>query len=87
MNKWCPKLPSILGCAHRSSDGSYCLIVRANDAVIRGLGYTPELVLRHEIGHCAGLACGSSCLGAITSGPFVAVAPLIGLGSRESGVL
>jgi hypothetical protein len=42
-----------LGCTQFKSP-SYCVIVVASDEVIEAAGYTPEVVVRHEVGHCNG---------------------------------
>ena len=41
-----------LGCSFRYPNG--CLIVLAPDDVIRAAGWEPDIVRRHELGHCAG---------------------------------
>jgi len=50
MGQLCPK--TALGCARRYSDS--CSIVIATDEIIKAVGWTTEIVLRHEIGHCNG---------------------------------
>ena len=40
-----------LACAF-PGDGTRCRIVMVPDEFIRATGYTPEIVLRHERGHC-----------------------------------
>lgn len=59
--KVCPKtwFPIKLGCSYqygtRGKDGyDHCKIIMVADEVIKKVGYTPELVYRHEIGHCNG---------------------------------
>jgi hypothetical protein len=53
-------LPYKLGCATHSGpqtkDGAWaaCRVIIAADDIIREAGYTPEIVLRHELGHCNG---------------------------------
>jgi hypothetical protein len=51
----CPAsiFPYHLGCGGRRAAGS-CAILMADDETIRKYGWTPEIVLRHEIGHCNG---------------------------------
>jgi hypothetical protein len=51
----CPPsaFPYHLGCGGPRSSGE-CHILRADDETIRKHGWTPEIVLRHEIGHCNG---------------------------------
>jgi hypothetical protein len=44
--------PYHLGCARLTAFG--CDILMADDAFIRKSGWTPEIVMRHEIGHCNG---------------------------------
>ncbi len=57
----CPKtwFPIKLGCSYqygaRGKEGyDHCKIIVVADEVIKKAGYTPELVYRHEIGHCNG---------------------------------
>jgi hypothetical protein len=57
VNKLCNNPRAVLGCARTletTNYGKICWIVMAADDVIRGMGFTPELVKRHEIGHCNG---------------------------------
>jgi hypothetical protein len=43
------------GCAVRVASGAECLIVIANDEILRSVGiYDAKVILRHEIGHCNG---------------------------------
>jgi hypothetical protein len=42
-----------LGCAYRIGY-SRCAVTIASDAAIRARGWTRELVMRHELGHCNG---------------------------------
>jgi hypothetical protein len=51
----CPPsaFPYHLGCGGKSATGQ-CHILMADDETIRKHGWTPEIVLRHEIGHCNG---------------------------------
>jgi hypothetical protein len=51
----CPPsvFPYHLGCGGKSASGA-CHILMADDETIRKYGWTPEIVLRHEIGHCNG---------------------------------
>jgi hypothetical protein len=44
--------PYHLGCAKLAPEG--CYILMAEDDFIRKNGWTPEIVLRHETGHCNG---------------------------------
>lgn len=48
VSKW------LLGCSWRRADS--CRIVLVADDVIRQWGWTPALMLRHEMGHCNGWA-------------------------------
>jgi hypothetical protein len=52
----CPAsiFPYHLGCGGRKSATGECHILMADDDTIRKHGWTPEIVLRHEIGHCNG---------------------------------
>ena len=43
-----------LGCMKTRTEDVYCRIVMAPDDVIKAAGFPPELVKRHEIGHCNG---------------------------------
>jgi hypothetical protein len=43
-----------LACASVPFGLNVCYIVKAPDAEIRSFGYDPEIVMRHEIGHCNG---------------------------------
>jgi hypothetical protein len=45
--------PLHLGCARRTAEGG-CFILMADDETIAKLGYTVEIVLRHEEAHCRG---------------------------------
>jgi hypothetical protein len=51
----CPPsaFPYHLGCGGPRPNGD-CHILMADDATIRQYGWTPEIVLRHELGHCNG---------------------------------
>ena len=51
----CPAsiFPYHLGCGGRRASGE-CHILMADDDTIKKYGWTPEIVLRHEIGHCNG---------------------------------
>jgi hypothetical protein len=42
-----------LACAFRYPNGT-CLIIKVSDDEIRAAGHDPDIVLRHERGHCAG---------------------------------
>jgi len=46
-------LPYHLGCGQRATSG-ICVMILATDEFIRSKGWSPEIVLRHEIGHCNG---------------------------------
>lgn len=57
----CPKtaFPQKLACSYmkgRLASGSWekCYMILVSDEIIRDAGFTPELVYRHEIGHCNG---------------------------------
>jgi hypothetical protein len=41
-----------LACSYKA--GTTCKIIIAADAIIRMNGFDPDLVYRHEIGHCHG---------------------------------
>ena len=57
VRKLCPWTPfAALGCAFRYAGG--CLIVLANEDTIRAAGEDPDVVRRHEIGHCNGWPAG-----------------------------
>lgn len=43
-----------VGCAKRLLDGQICVIYILNDIGLQMIGWDYELVLRHELGHCAG---------------------------------
>ena len=51
----CPPttFPYHLGCGG-PQPGGWCHILMADDETIRKYGWTPEIVLRHEMGHCNG---------------------------------
>lgn len=46
--------PATLACARRTNDGERCFVHILTDDLIRRRGYTPEILMRHEIGHCNG---------------------------------
>lgn len=46
--------PNTLACARRAVDGERCWVFMLSDEQIRKRGYTTEILLRHEIGHCNG---------------------------------
>jgi hypothetical protein len=46
------RLSQGLGCAHRFPTG--CWIIMASDELIQAAGWEPDIVRRHEIGHCNG---------------------------------
>ena len=52
----CPNTPAFgyprLGCNYRFP--SQCVIFLADDKIIRAAGHDPDIVLRHETGHCNG---------------------------------
>jgi len=56
----CPSLtsPTLLACSrHHPGYGgadAYCRITILQDSVLKARGYSRELVLRHEYGHCNG---------------------------------
>jgi hypothetical protein len=59
----CPKtaFPQKLGCSYmkdRMPDGSWakCFVIMVADDIIAAAGFTPEIVSRHELGHCNGWA-------------------------------
>jgi len=55
--KWCPPGKNVdvsLACAYLLKFG--CFVVRRSDDFIWNYGLAPELVIRHEIGHCNGWA-------------------------------
>jgi hypothetical protein len=50
----CPNInPQSLACAYRFNPEN-CLIIILHDRLIRERGWSTELVLRHELGHCNG---------------------------------
>lgn len=48
------KKPATLACARRAVDGERCWVFMLSDELIKQRGYTPEILMRHEIGHCNG---------------------------------
>src|SRR5205823_7404331 len=56
MRAICPKtpLPLTLACTYPTHDQSQCLIIMVSDEIIRVAGWSPEIVRRHEVGHCNG---------------------------------
>lgn len=56
MQRLCPKtaLPITLGCSYAAADKSECIVIMAEDGIIYDAGWTPQLVWRHERGHCGG---------------------------------
>jgi hypothetical protein len=44
--------PYLLGCARLR--GEECYILMMDDAFLNKMNYPPEIVLRHEMGHCNG---------------------------------
>src|SRR5262245_14526256 len=59
MERVCPqvkKLPVPLGCNYRRSAENQCAIYIANDELLAttGYGWTYDIILRHEVGHCNG---------------------------------
>jgi hypothetical protein len=54
--KMCPptSLPNKLGCSYPAPERGYCRIIMATDDEIYAAGLTPEVVWRHELGHCNG---------------------------------
>ena len=54
VNKICNNPQAYLGCAISMNNGKVCSIIMVADDVIRARGWTPEIVKRHEIGHCNG---------------------------------
>jgi hypothetical protein len=54
VNKLCGNPQAGVGCALVMNDGKVCSIIMAADDVIRSRGLTPEIVKRHEMGHCNG---------------------------------
>jgi len=55
MARLCPKLyPITLSCAYPYETMSMCQIVMITDDIIAAAGWTPKIVLRHELGHCNG---------------------------------
>jgi hypothetical protein len=43
-----------IACAIPDLAGASCVIVIREDAAIRAAGFNPEIVFRHEVGHCHG---------------------------------
>jgi hypothetical protein len=56
MRAMCPKTQydPTLACAYTTSDRSECVVIMVSDDLIRARGWTPEIVRRHEVGHCNG---------------------------------
>jgi len=56
MRAICPKtaLPLTLACTYPTHDQRECLIIMVSDEIIRAAGWSPEIVRRHEVGHCNG---------------------------------
>jgi hypothetical protein len=57
MARLCPKAslyPIGLACAYPYETMSMCQIVMITDDIIVAVGFTPKIVLRHELGHCNG---------------------------------
>jgi hypothetical protein len=57
MRDVCPltrNMPVAIGCAIRINEGKGCVIIMVADEVILSYRITPEMVRRHEIGHCNG---------------------------------
>lgn len=55
IRSFCPRLAfqtNLLGCAYLN--GAQCTVVMRDDAAIKAAGWEPEIVRRHEIGHCNG---------------------------------
>jgi hypothetical protein len=55
LNMACQRLkldPKLLGCAYRLDNGKTCKIYMVTDAIIRAHGFSPEDLMRHEVGHC-----------------------------------
>jgi hypothetical protein len=56
MLKYCPNQPAFnyprVACTYRTQDT--CIIVMATEFMIRGHGFDPKIVIRHERGHCNG---------------------------------
>jgi hypothetical protein len=54
MGRMCPKsrFPVTLSCVYGSKDE--CAIIMLHDNLIREMGWTYEVVYRHEVGHCNG---------------------------------
>ena len=50
--RWPPSHPVKLGCAHAGV--AQCVVYLRGNAEIRRQGWTRQIVLRHEIGHCNG---------------------------------
>jgi hypothetical protein len=52
----CPMTPlagyTRLGCSYRWP--TRCAVFLADDRIVRAAGHNPDIVLRHEIGHCNG---------------------------------
>src|SRR5262245_22654434 len=49
-----PPFIPIFGCSWAANDKHPCLIVVGDDATITKWGWTRNIVLRHEVGHCNG---------------------------------
>jgi hypothetical protein len=49
----CPASMQVpLGCSWLWAKDNRCLIIMADDATIRAAGWDPDVVWRHEVGHC-----------------------------------
>jgi hypothetical protein len=83
----CPPsaFPYHLGCGGPRSSGE-CHILMADDETIRKHGWTPEIVLRHEIGHCNGWPVdhkGARAVGAPQGAPLTTVLESLALSPRS----
>ena len=54
MDRLCPKssYTPTLGCAFPSVDLSECIVIMAEDGLIYDAGWSPQIIWRHERGHC-----------------------------------
>jgi len=54
MDRLCPKssYTPTLGCSYPSVDLSECIVIMAHDGFIYDAGWSPQIVWRHERGHC-----------------------------------
>ena len=56
MRTLCPKTSydPTLACSYAKHDGTECIVILADDGIIYDAGWTPQIIWRHERGHCNG---------------------------------